>query len=875
MKKIVVGILAHVDAGKTTLSEAMLYYCGCIKTLGRVDHRNSFLDTYSVERERGITVFSKQAIMSLNDLQITLLDTPGHVDFSAEMERTLQVLDYAILVISGTDGVQSHTKTLWELLKKYNIPTFVFVNKMDLNVHNQNFILAQLNKELDYGCVNFENSESFYENIAECDEQLLEKYISGFSISYDDIANVIKNRKVYPCYFGSALKMTGIDLFMEGLSKFVRQHVYGNEFAAKVFKIARDAQGNRLTYSKITGGYLKTKDTISKGDWEEKVNQIRIYSGMKFKAVDEAQAGDVCAVIGLSKTISGDCLGSESSPEKHFIEPVFNYRVLYPASVNTHDMFLMLKELEEEDPLLHTVYNPHNKELYIQIMGDIQIEILKCIIFERFALKVDFDAGSIIYKETITNTVEGIGHFEPLRHYAEVHLQLEPLPVNSGVVFDSKCSEDELSRNWQRLILSNLEEKCHIGVLTGSPLTDIKITLIAGKAHEKHTEGGDFRQASFRAVRNGLMKANSVLLEPYYSFLIELPQENIGRAMTDIKQMFGTFEISDGDDGNACLIGTVPVLLMREYPRELSVYTKGKGRINLSLYGYLPCHNQDEVIKKIEYDAEADVENTPDSVFCSHGAGHTVKWFDVEKYAHIAPLKSSVDTQSKNISGAVSSGRTTYSGSFADDEELMAIYERTYGTAKYKDKDRYAKPSVTYHEIAAKRKFEERSYEILPEYLLIDGYNIIFAWNELKAIANTNLNTARNILIDIIINYNGYKKTNIIIVFDAYKVAGGKECIEEHNGVFVIYTKESQTADAYIEAATKKLVKNYKVKVATSDALIQTIIFSSGALRISADEFKGEICAADKEIADIIDNLRISPSGRNSKIRDIISDKKS
>lgn len=880
MKRIVIGIFAHVDAGKTTLSEAMLYTCGAIKKLGRVDHRDSFLDTYSLERERGITIFSKQALLEYKDTEVILIDTPGHIDFSTEAERTLQVLDYAVLVISGTDGVQSHTETLWGLLRKYNVPTFIFVNKMDLNVHNQLAIIKELQKQLDDGCVDFCNDADFNERIAVCDEELLEKFYADEEITDYDIAKSIKNQKIFPCYFGSALKMLGVDKLMNGLNSFTCSPSYPEDFGAKVYKISRDPQGNRLTYMKITGGTLKTRAVIQKNGWEEKVNQIRIYSGDKFTLLDEVSAGQICTVTGLSKTLPGMGLGFEKTDGVHFLEPVFTYRVIVPSEINVHDMFLKLKELEEEDPQLHIMWNDRLKEIHLQLMGEIQLEILKFIIYERFQVRVEFDTGNIVYKETITDIVEGIGHFEPLRHYAEVHLKLKPLEENSGLVFDTECSEDVLNRNWQRLIISNLEDKMHLGVLTGSPITDMQITLIAGKAHEKHTEGGDFRQAACRAVRQGLMKAKSVLLEPYYSFKIELPTENAGRAMSDIQQLSGTFDPPESNAETTVLYGTAPVATMHDYMKSLMVYTRGRGKIALSVCGYKPCHNQDEVLAQLGYDPDADVENTADSVFCSHGAGHIVKWSEVDGCAHIAPsyfLNTDTPSQEAANDSAVyiSSGRPSYSGSLAEDKELMEIYERTYGTVKYHNRDSAPRAAVYYDTSSAYSKsIKERKYEVLPEYLLVDGYNVIFAWKELQQIAKDNLNTARDIFISILANYYGYCKRNIIIVFDAYKVKGMTETVENHDGVFVIYTKESQTADAYIERVSKEMSKKYRVTVATSDALVQAIIFGNGAFRISADEFKSQILAADKEIAQLINDLCISPSNRESKIKDIVKNKK-
>lgn len=831
---ICAALLAHVDAGKTTLAESILYTTGGIRKLGRVDHGNAFLDTFELERARGITIFSKQAEIQLNQKEITLLDTPGHVDFSAEMERTLQVLDYAILIISGADGVQGHVQTLWKLLSRYEIPTFIFINKMDQPGTDREALLEELQKRLDEKCVDFSKGQSekiFYENLAMCDEALLEKYLEGEEISEEEIAALIQNRRVFPCYFGSALKMEGVQELLDGFDTFTRQPDYSDTFGAKVFKIGRDKQGSRLTYMKITGGTLKVKMQLKE---EEKAEQIRIYSGSGFKTVNEASAGTICAVTGLTETYSGEGLGIEKASEAPMLEPVLTYRIMLPEDCDVHHMFLRLKELEEEEPELHIVWDETLGEIHAQVMGEVQIEILKNMIAERFKTKVEFGTGSIVYKETIEDTVEGAGHFEPLRHYAEVRLLLEPGHRGSGLELEVDCSEDVLDKNWQRLILTHLEEKAHKGVLTGSEITDMKISLITGRAHLKHTEGGDFRQATYRAVRQGLKRAKSVLLEPVYEYQLEVPSDMVGRAMSDIQRMYGNFSTPELEGDMAILKGTAPVATMRDYQTEVIAYTKGHGRLFCTLKGYEPCHNADEVIEAIGYDAEADLENPTGSVFCSHGAGFNVNWDKVEDYMH---------TESRKAPKQTVSTRTSYAPPLVDDNELQAIFERTYGPVK-RDKNNYKKKvTMDFNQTKYVKKKEAEK-----EYLLVDGYNIIFAWEDLKELSKVNIEGARNKLMDILCNYQGYKKCTLILVFDAYKVPGNPGEVQKYHNIHVVYTKEAETADQYIEKTVHELGRQYQVTVATSDALEQMIILGQGAQRISAKGFLEEIMAVNQEI---------------------------
>lgn len=857
MKKIVIGVLAHVDSGKTTLSEALLYQSGNISKRGRVDHRDSFLDTFSLERDRGITIFSKQAILRYNDTEFTLLDTPGHVDFSAETERTLQVLDYAILVISGTDGIQSHTHTLWKLLEKYNVPCFIFINKMDLDGADKQRILNELQTKLSDGCVDFgcREENELYESIAICDENLLNQYYEKENINKSDIISCIKNRKIFPCLFGSALLLTGVADFLDCLHSYTTMPKYGSAFSGKVYKISED-KGQRLTFLKVTGGSLKVKEILKsdKNKNSEKVNQIRIYSGEKFSAIHEAKAGTICAVTGITFTHSGDGLGEEKDSALPILEPVLTYRLNLPDTIDAHTALSKMRILENEDPQLKVVWNERLKEIQVQLMGDIQLEILQTVIHERFGINAEFSKGNIIYKEAISEKVEGIGHFEPLRHYAEVHLLMKPTKRNSGLVFKTDCKEEILDRNWQRLILTHLYEKTHIGVLTGSPITDMEITLVSGKAHAKHTEGGDFRQATYRAIRQGLRSAECVLLEPVYEFSLEVPTENIGKAMTDIQRMYGSFDAPETIGDYSVISGTAPISTMYDYSRDVIQYTHGMGRLICTLKGYEPCHNTEEVIQNIGYNCDADTDNPCDSVFCSHGTGYNVKWNEIKSHMHLpsalsAPKSEYTDPCSKiTISDYKNKGNL-----FALDKELMQIFEQTYGPVK----NRSGNPNqnhFTFTESIEKKKYKSRTATNYDgkEYLLVDGYNVIFSWNNLKDIATEDLDAARNTLINILCNYQGYKKCEVILVFDAYRVQGNNREVEKINNINIVYTKEAETADLYIEKVSHELAKKHRVRVVTSDALEQLIILGNGALRVSSREFLAEIEQAEEDIREII-----------------------
>ncbi len=860
MKKIVIGILAHVDSGKTTLSEALLYCSGNINKLGRVDHRDSFLDTFSLERDRGITIFSKQAVLKYSDVEFTLLDTPGHVDFSAETERTLQVLDYAVLVISATDGIQSHTQTLWKLLSKYNVPCFIFINKMDLESADKNRVLTELKTKFNDGCVNFgcSNKSEVYENIALCDETLLDRYYENETLEKNDIINAVKNRKVFPCMFGSALKLAGIEEFLKCLYDYTQMPEYENEFAGKVYKISED-KGQRLTFLKVTGGNLKVKEILQsdKNQGNEKINQIRIYSGEKFSTADEVPSGTVCAVTGITFTRPGDGLGKEKNTVLPVLEPVLTYRLELPENIDAHIALDKMKILENEDPQLKVVWNERLGEIQIQLMGDIQLEILQSILAERFGINATFGKGNIIYKETIADTVEGIGHFEPLRHYAEVHLIMKPAKRDSGIIFRTDCKEDLLDKNWQRLILTHLYEKTHIGVLTGSPVTDMEITLVSGKAHAKHTEGGDFRQATYRAVRQGMRSANCILLEPVYEFTLEVPTENIGRAMTDIQRMFGNFNTPENIGDFSVISGTAPVSEMYDYSKEVMQYTHGKGKLMCSLKGYEPCHNTEEVIADIGYDCDSDTDNPADSVFCSHGAGYIVKWNEVKSHMHLpsalsAPKSDYTDNDAKKAFSKSGNNDNL----FALDKELMQIFEQTYGPIKnrnYPNQNHFTFTKSSDKNTETKKYKSARSprYDG-SEYLLVDGYNVIFSWDNLKKSAQDNIEGARNTLINILCNYQGYKKCEVILVFDAYKVKGNTREVEKINNINIVYTKEAETADMYIEKTSHKLAKNNKVRVVTSDALEQLIILGGGALRVSSREFLFEVKQAEEDIRNII-----------------------
>ena len=857
MKKLAVGILAHVDSGKTTLSEALMYLSGNIKKLGRVDHKNAFLDTFTLERERGITIFSKLAVLKYKDIEITLLDTPGHVDFSAETERTLQVLDYAILVVSATDGVQSHTKTLWKLLKKYNVPCFIFVNKTDLTELGSAALLEKLKLDLSDNCVDFTSEgDDFLENIALCDDNLLIKYEEN-KLTKTDIISAVKARKVFPCMFGSALKLEGVESFLDCFYSYASIPEYGDKFGAKVYKISEDKNKTRLTFLKVTGGTLNVKDIPEspKNSDGEKVNQIRIYSGEKFTPVNLAEAGTVCAVTGLNFTLSGDGLGAEKNTSSPVLEPVLTYRVELVDGTDAHVALDKLRILENEDPQLGVVWNERLSEIQIQIMGDIQLEVLKSIISERFGFNVEFGQGNIIYKETIKSTVEGVGHFEPLRHYAEVHLLLQPRKRDSGLVFKTECKEDLLDKNWQRLILTHLYEKTHVGVLTGSPITDMEITLVSGKAHPKHTEGGDFRQATYRAVRQGLRCTESILLEPVYEFTLEVPSENIGRAMSDIQRMYGTFDQPEIKGELSSISGTAPVSTMRGYNTELLQYTHGQGKLTLNLKGYEPCHNADEVIEKFGYNPDKDTENTCDSVFCSHGAGHIVKWNEVKNHMHLSSVLRAEEPVKTSSNREKLFKYKSQKDIFAADKELMNIFEQTYGAIKKKSAGESRK------RFKAKTGEEHKKHKKSPpsnfdgeEYILVDGYNVIFAWEHLRKLSESSIDGARSALVNILCNYRGYKKCNLIVVFDAYRVKGAKREVEEENGIKIIYTKEAETADMYIEKASYKLARNHRVRVVTSDALEQLIILGNGALRVSSAAFLAEVEEAEEEIREIIEN---------------------
>lgn len=825
MKKIVLGILAHVDAGKTTLTESMLYLSKTIRHLGRVDHGDAFLDYNSQERDRGITIFSKQAIFNWNDCQITLIDTPGHVDFSTEMERTLQVLDYAILVISGIDGIQNHSETIWKLLKHYHVPTFIFINKMDSIYANKDKLLNDLKNQFDVNCFDFENlDENFYETIALNNEKLLDYYLEHQTLTKEMIIDEIYQRNLFPCFFGSALKIEGIDTFLNEFTNYVKEKQYPKQFQARVFKITHDKQGNKLTHLKITGGSLKVKEQVG----NEKVDQIRIYSGDKYQLVNEVYAGDICAIKGFKNFEISQGLGNESTVNTPILSPYMDYRIILPENCNQHEALEKLLLLSKEDPQLHINYNNQSKEIHVELMGEIQVEILKNIISERFNLDVEFDHGNIIYKETILEPVEGVGHFEPLRHYAEVHLLLEPDKPGSGLEFAVDCKENVLATSYQRLVLSHLKEKEHIGVLTGSLITDMKITLISGRAHLKHTEGGDFREATYRALRQGLKATKSILLEPYFKFSLEIPVEYLSRAIYDIETMNGTFKLSKEQDEMAYLTGKAPVSKMQNYQSEVISYTKGKGRITLQIDGYYPCTNQEEIISKINYDSESDLENPTGSVFCSHGAGFNVKWDEVENYMHIPyQFKPKNENKEKKIE------KTTYSN---EDEELENIFIRTYGPIKQHQTSTPAKKIIS-----------NTTYKYMPECLLVDGYNIIHSWPELKELAKDNLDAARTRLIDIMCNYQGYKKCILILVFDAYKVKNNLGSSYKYHNIYIVYTKEAQTADMYIERTTHELASKYNITVATSDALEQLIVLGQGGKRISSRELRLEVERLDKE----------------------------
>lgn len=860
-RHLCIGLLAHVDAGKTTLSEAMLYTAGSIRKMGRVDNKDAFLDTFALERARGITIFSKQARLVLDEnTEVFLLDTPGHVDFSAEMERTLQILDYAILVVSGADGVQGHTETLWKLLTRYEIPTFLFVNKMDQEGTDRKKLMQNLQKYLSGNCLDFTSEqgidgllsdEIFAENAAVCDEAVLERYLETGEMEKEDLVSMISKRKIFPCFFGSALKLNGVEEMMHAVSVLTREPSYPEAFGAKVYKIARDEQGNRLTFLKVTGGCLNVKEELL----EEKVNQIRIYSGAKYETAGQVKAGEVCAVTGLSKTYPGEGIGCESESFLPVLEPVLTYQIRIPQDCDVHKMLQNLKQLEEEEPLLHIVWNERLGEIHAQLMGEVQTEILKSMIAERFGVRVEFGAGNIVYKETIRNTVEGVGHFEPLRHYAEVHLLLEPGEPGSGMHFLSNCSEDVLDKNWQRLILTHLEEKEHLGVLSGSPVTDMQITLVSGRAHQKHTEGGDFRQATYRAVRQGLKKAESVLLEPYYEYRLEVPSEMVGRALSDLQRMNGTFGSPEQIGEMAVLSGEAPVALMQDYQRKVISYTKGRGRLSCSLSGYKPCSNAEEVLTAIGYDSERDLENPTGSVFCAHGAGFVVPWDQVEDYMHLEsvfkpkeeePEQDPFDEQA--VSAAVRRARYVSSLSPEEERELEEMAEAS------RRKREQARKKYSYRKTEldtgsnSTGEYKSRKRERRKEYLLVDGYNIIFAWEELHELAKINIDGARGRLMDILSNYQGIRKCTLILVFDSYKVEGFPGEIQQYHNIHVVYTKEAETADQYIEKVAHEIGRKYEVTVATSDGTEQVIIRGQGCHLLSAKELHTEIVLAQKEL---------------------------
>ena len=850
-KQIVLGILAHVDSGKTTLSEAMLYRAGVTRRLGRVDHKDAFLDTDALEKARGITIFSKQALLTAGDTDITLLDTPGHVDFSTETERTLQVLDYAVLVVSGTDGVQSHTETLWRLLRRYHVPTFVFVNKMDLPGMERQELLAQLNRRLGEGFVDFGAEQADRdEALALCDENLMDRMLDAGQLQDADLIPAIARRHVFPCWFGAALKLEGVDALLDGLDRYTRPAPALEAFGAKVFKVSQDEQGARLTWLRVTGGELKVKAQLTgeaDGEpWAEKANQLRLYSGVKYTLTEAIGPGQVCAVTGLTKARPGEGLGAERDSDLPVLEPVLSYQVLLPEGADVHAALGKLHRLEEEEPQLHVVWNETLGEIHVQLMGEIQLEVLRSLLAERFGLAVEFGPGGILYKETITEPMEGVGHYEPLRHYAEVHLKLEPLPRGSGMQFAADCREEVLDKNWQRLVLTHLEEKQHLGVLTGSPLTDVKITLIAGRAHLKHTEGGDFRQATYRAVRQGLMLAKSQLLEPWYAFRLEVPAENIGRAMSDIQRMEGTFDPPESGEETAVLTGFAPVSTMRSYPMEVVSYTRGRGHLSLTLDGYRPCHNAQEVIAAIGYEPEHDLDNPADSVFCAHGAGFVVPWDQVRSHMHVDSGWGK-STRPEQEAAVPQRRAMAYRATLEEDAELLKIFERTYGPIK-------RDPLAAFRPVQKRERpdFAAEQWEIAPEYLLVDGYNIIFAWDELNALSKESLDAARHKLMDILCNYQGFQKCVLILVFDAYRVPGSPGSIEQYHNIHVVYTKEAETADMFIERVTHEIGRNRRVRVATSDGMEQIIILGHGALRVSARMFHEEVQNVEKQIRALV-----------------------
>ena len=860
MKHICIGILAHVDSGKTTLSEGLLYASGALRKLGRVDHGDAFLDTDALERERGITIFAKQAMLTVGEREFTLLDTPGHIDFSAEMERTLSVLDYAVLVISGSDGVQSHTRTLWRLLARYEVPTFLFINKMDLAGTDKSALMERLTQTLSAECVDFSAPpQERDEALALCDEAALESLLERGSIDDSLISKMIKSRKVFPCFFGSALKMDGVEDFLSALARFTVAPEYPSEFGAKVFKISRDAQGGRLTWLKVTGGALRVKAPLSyraqNQDYQEKADQLRLYSGIKFRTLEKADAGSVVAVTGLSHSYVGLGLGTEAEASAPLLQPVLTYQLVLPDGADAHSALTKLRELEEEDPMLRIVWDERYGQIHVQLMGKIQLEILRRRILDRFGLAVTFGEGSIVYRETIASPVLGMGHFEPLRHYAEVQLLIEPLPRGTGIQLASSLATDALDLNWQRLIFTHLLEREHAGVLTGSALTDVRFTLVAGRAHLKHTEGGDFRQATYRAVRQGLMQAESLLLEPYYDFRLEVPAECVGRAMTDLQNMGGTVEPPQNEGENAVLTGYAPVRTLRDYFADVAAYTRGRGQLSCAVRGYEACQNQDEIVASLGYDAERDTDNPASSVFCDHGGSITIPWNEVAQHVH-CDSGIHFDKEETEEKSAPPPRRGTGAGSaYAADKELQEIFERTYGKVARRAFEPAKKPART----SLADHYDVTIHSEDTEYLLVDGYNIIFAWDELQRLAAQDIAAARGALIDILANYQGFRKCRVIVVFDAYKVKGNPGSVQTVHGIKVVYTKEAETADTYIERATYELRRERRVRVATSDGPEQVIILGHGALRVSARAFHAEVEAAEGQISAVLQRLTNRP----------------
>ena len=860
MKHICIGILAHVDSGKTTLSEGLLYASGALRKLGRVDHGDAFLDTDALERERGITIFAKQAMLTVGEHEFTLLDTPGHVDFSAEMERTLSVLDYAVLVISGSDGVQSHTRTLWRLLTRYEVPTFLFINKMDLAGTDKSALMERLTQTLSAECVDFSAPpQERDEALALCDEAALESLLERGSIDDSLISEMIKSRKVFPCFFGSALKMDGVEDFLSALARFTVAPEYPSEFGAKVFKISRDAQGGRLTWLKVTGGALRVKAPLSyraqNQDYQEKADQLRLYSGIKFRTLEKAGAGSVVAVTGLSHSYVGLGLGTEAEASAPLLQPILTYQLVLPDGADAHSALTKLRELEEEDPMLRIVWDERYGQIHVQLMGKIQLEILRRRILDRFGLAVTFGEGSIVYRETIASPVLGMGHFEPLRHYAEVQLLIEPLPRGTGIQLASSLATDALDLNWQRLIFTHLLEREHAGVLTGSALTDVRFTLVAGRAHLKHTEGGDFRQATYRAVRQGLMQAESLLLEPYYDFRLEVPAECVGRAMTDLQNMGGTVDPPQSVGENTVLTGYAPVRTLRDYFTDVAAYTRGRGQLSCAVRGYETCQNQDEIVASLGYDAERDTDNPASSVFCDHGGSITIPWNEVAQHVH-CDSGIHFDKEETEEKSAPPPRRGVGAGSaYAADKELQEIFERTYGKVARRAFEPSKKPART----SLADHYDVTIHSEDTEYLLVDGYNIIFAWDELQRLAAQDIAAARGALIDILANYQGFRKCRVIVVFDAYKVKGNPGSVQTVHGIKVVYTKEAETADTYIERATYELRRERRVRVATSDGPEQVIILGHGALRVSARAFHAEVEAAEGQISAVLQSLTNRP----------------